>query len=239
MKNSIENEILAELKRQARPEKVAILSSFFKTGPGEYAEGDILWGVSVPDQRKVANKYYRLVGENELKMLLRQGVHEVRLTALLMLVQKFEKAKEEKEASAWVTFYLEHRAYVNNWDLVDSTAHKILGPWYFKRNRQPIYDLADSPVLWDIRIAIISTYYFIKRGDFEDTLRFASLHLGHAHDLIHKALGWMLRELGKKDELVLVDFLKEHYQKMPRTMLRYAIERFDEPLRQDFLKGRV
>jgi 3-methyladenine DNA glycosylase AlkD len=239
MKESIQLEILEELKQHARPEKVAILSSFFKTGPGDYAEGDVIWGVSVPDQRKIAYKCYRLVGQDELSSLLRHDVHEVRLTALLMLVQKFEKAKEENEAGGWVDFYLEHRAYVNNWDLVDSSAHKILGPWYFKRNRRPIYDLAASAELWDIRIAILSTLYFIRKGDFEDTLGFAKLHLGHPHDLIHKALGWMLREVGKKDEGVLVDFLKEHYRKMQRTMLRYAIERFEEPLRQDFLKGMV
>ena len=232
-------EILDELKRRARPEKVEILSSFFKTGPGEYAEGDIIWGVSVPDQRKIATKFYRLTGEEGLSRLLRNEVHEARLTALFMLVKKFEKANREEEAKRWVDFYLEHKEFVNNWDLVDTSAHKILGPWYFSRDRQPIYDLASSPGLWDIRIAILSTYYFIRRGDFADTLRFARLHLGHTHDLIHKALGWMLREVGKKDELVLVDFLKEHYQKMPRTMLRYAIERFEEPLRQDFLKGRV
>lgn len=239
MSITIHDEILRELKQHSRPEKAAFLASFFKTGPGEYAEGDVIWGVSVPNQRKIARKFYRLVEEEELSSLLRMDVHEARLTALFILVQKFEKTKEQEQAGGWVDFYLKHRAHVNNWDLVDSSAHKILGPWYYNRNRQPLYDLAASEHLWDTRIAIISTYYFIRKGDFEDTLRFAKLHLGHPHDLIHKALGWMLREIGKKDKEVLVDFLKEYYRKMPRTMLRYAIERFEEPLRQDFLKGRV
>jgi 3-methyladenine DNA glycosylase AlkD len=237
--NKSAEEILALLKNHAREEKVAVLSSFFKTGPGEYAEGDVLWGVSVPEQRKIAKKHYSHISETVLSELLHQAVHEGRLTALLMLVHKFEKAADGKEAEGWVRFYLQHKAFVNNWDLVDTSSHKILGPWFFQRDRQPIYELADSAQLWDIRIAIICTYYFIRRGDFRDTLRFARQHLHHHHDLIHKALGWMLREVGKMDQQILFDFLRENYKKMPRTMLRYAIERFEEPLRQDFLKGRV
>lgn len=229
------DEARAELRSLADPEKAAFFPSFFKSGPGEYAEGDRFLGVTVPRQRQLA-KRYRDLPERSVRSLLKDPIHECRLTALLILVLRFERGDETERARA-VDFYLNHLDWVNNWDLVDSSAHKILGPWLEDRERSLLYGLASSGHLWRQRVAMIATYHFIKRDDFEDTLALAALLRDHEHDLIHKAVGWMLREVGNRDRAVEEGFLADHYKEMPRTMLRYAIEKFDEPRRKAYLAG--
>ncbi|HHT64015.1 MAG: DNA alkylation repair protein [Bacillota bacterium] len=229
------NQIKSELGQYVNPEKAAFFPRFFKTGPGEYGEGDVFIGVTVPHQRKVARKYFKDIDLKELQLLLRDPVHEYRLTALFVLVYKYEKAREEVKKEI-VDFYLANIRYVNNWDLVDASADKILGAYLFHKDKKILYDFANSGSLWEQRIAIISTFYFIKKNYFQDTLEIAKLLLHHEHDLIHKAVGWMLREVGKRDLTTEIDFLQKHYQEMPRTMLRYAIEKFDPELREYFLK---
>ncbi len=225
-----------ELIKIGNNEKAEILSRFFKTAPGEYGEGDIFLGIKVPDQRKIAVQYSD-IDLTELVYLLKDPVHECRLTALLILVRKYEK--KEVERKEIVDFYLENTDFINNWDLVDLSAPKILGPWLYTRERSILYSLAESGDLWKQRIAVLATYFFIKKGDFTETFALSELLLNHKHDLIHKAVGWMLRETGKIDQNEEERFLKKHYKKMPRTMLRYAIERFDEEKRGKYLKGNV
>ena len=225
-----------ELIKIGNNEKAEILSRFFKTAPGEYGEGDIFLGIKVPDQRKIAVQYSD-IDLTELVYLLKDPVHECRLTALLILVRKYEK--KEVERKEIVDFYLENTDFINNWDLVDLSAPKILGPWLYTRERSILYSLAESGDLWKQRIAVLATYFFIKKGDFSETFALSELLLNHKHDLIHKAVGWMLRETGKIDQNEEERFLKKHYKKMPRTMLRYAIERFDEEKRGKYLKGNV
>lgn len=174
-----------------------------------------------------------------VQLLLRSQVHEYRLTALVILVHKFEKAKDEADKKAIVDLYISNLEYVNNWDLVDSSADKILGAYLAERDRSILYRLARTNHLWSQRIAIMATFYFIRRNEFQDTLEIAKILLKHEHDLIHKAVGWMLREVGKRDFRVEYEFLKKYYKEMPRTMLRYAIEKFEPELRQQFLKGLI
>jgi 3-methyladenine DNA glycosylase AlkD len=235
MNSSPQTELLA-LKN---PEKAAILQRFFKTGKGEYAEGDQFIGASVPQLRTIAKKHFPTLTLKEIGTLLKSPFHEFRLTALFILVLKFEKAKTESEKKVIFDFYLNHLKYINNWDLVDSSAHKIVGVYLFDKDRDIIYSLVKSQNLWEQRIAIISTFHFIRQKDFNDTLRIAEMVLTHPHDLIHKASGWMLREIGNRNFNVLFDFLVQHYQKMPRTMLRYAIEKLDPETRLAFLKGNI
>ncbi|NLC11676.1 MAG: DNA alkylation repair protein [Firmicutes bacterium] len=233
-------DIKSELRKHADPDKAAFLPKYFNAFPGGYGEGDQFIGVKVPLQRKVARKYYKNISLEELESLLREPVHEYRLTALIMLVNKFQQKKmEEEERKAIVDFYLRNISYVNNWDLVDSTADKILGAYLFDKEKALLYKLAQSGDLWKQRIAIIATFYFIRNEDYKDTLQIAKILLHHKHDLIHKAVGWALREVGKKNFQLLYNFLKEHYKNMPRTMLRYAIERFEPELRKKFLKGLI
>ena len=228
-----------ELNQYTTPEKAEFLPRFFKTNPGGYAEGDKFIGVTVPDQRKVAKKYYQDLELKEVSQLLKEPIHEYRLMALIMLVYKYEKSKTESAKKAIVDLYLNSTAHINNWDLVDLSADKILGPYLLDKDRDILYQLANSNDLWKQRIAIVTTYHFIKNKQYHDTLALAKILLHHKHDLIHKAVGWMLREIGKRDFAIEYEFLKEHYKKMPRTMLRYAIEKFEEELRQRFLKGLV
>lgn len=230
--------IIDELNENACKEKAQHHLKFFKTGSGEYGEGDKFIGVNVPIQRKIAKKYYRELNLKELKKLLRNEIHEYRSTALFMLCYKFEKATENEKNSI-VNLYLDNLAYVNNWDLVDTSAPTILGGFLFDKNRSLLYDLANSDDLWKQRIAIIATLYFIRRNDFYDTLAISEILIHHHHDLIHKAVGWMIREVGKRDKDVAIAFLQKHYTEMPRTMLRYAIEKFDEDLRKQFLKKEI
>lgn len=220
-------------------EKAEFFPRFFNAYPGGYGEGDQFLGIKVPDQRKVAKKYYRNISLEGVQILLRSPIHEYRLTALLILVYKFEKAKLDEDKDAIVDLYINNLEYVNNWDLVDASAYKILGAYLEERDRSILYRLARSNHLWSQRVAIIATLWFIRKNQFSDTLNIAEILLNHEHDLIHKAVGWMLREVGKKDFETEFEFLKMHYKQMPRTMLRYAIEKFEPELRQQFLKGLV
>lgn len=231
--------IKEELKQFADPEKAVILRRFFKAFPGGYGEGDRFMGVKVPFQRKIARKYYKKISLKETEKLLQDAFHECRLTALFILCLQFEKGCAEDDKEEIVNVYLRNLSCVNNWDLVDASAEKILGPYLINKKKDLLYELAKFENLWRQRIAIMTTFCFIKRGRFGETLELAEQFLGHDHDLIHKAVGWMLREIGKRDFQAEYDFLSQHYRKMPRTMLRYAIEKFDPPLRAKFLKGDV
>ncbi len=228
-----------DLYGYADAEKAAFLPKFFQAFPGGYGEGDQFIGVTVPHQRKTARKHFRELSLKGLEGLIRDRVHECRLTAVFILVLKYEKAKREDEREELLKFYLNNLSSINNWDLVDSSAYKILGPGLYEKDRSLLYRLAGSGNLWRERIAVISTLYFIRNKDYEDTLKLAVMLLNHEHDLIHKAVGWMLREVGNRDFDVEYEFLKENYQKMPRTMLRYAIEKFSPELRKKFLAGQV
>lgn len=233
------DEIKKELKKYIDKDKAEVLPRFFKTGKNEYGEGDLFIGVSVPNQRKVAKKYYKQIKLSEIQTLLENEIHEYRLTALLILVNKFEKTYDINERKIIVDFYLLNYMYVNNWDLVDSTAHKIVGAYLIDKNKDIIYEFANSNHLWKQRIAIMSTFYFIKQNSFEVALDISKILLHHKHDLIHKAVGWMLREIGNRQQEIELIFLNKYYNEMPRTMLRYAIEKFEEELRQKYLKGLV
>jgi len=226
--------IKQELKNLADTDKIPIYQNFFKTGKGQYGEGDIFIGVTVPNTRKIAKKYWEipliLVQE-----LLESKIHEERLLSILILVQKYQKLNYDKIAK----FYMQHNKKINNWDLVDLSADKIIGHYYFNKNRSPLCKLAKSKNLWERRTAIVSTFYFIKNNQFQDTLKISRILLRDSHDLIHKAVGWMLREVGKRDKKILEKFLKENYKKMPRTMLRYSIEKFPEEERQKYLKNKI
>jgi 3-methyladenine DNA glycosylase AlkD len=230
-------EIHKHLKKLANPEKAKILQGFFKTGPGEYGEGDRFIGIVVPVIRKLV-KQYQDTPIGEVKKLLTSAIHEERLLALLMLVQRYEKGDDGLKKIIY-GLYLESTEYINNWDLVDLSAEKIVGPYLRDRARRPLYRLAKSKGLWERRIAILSTFHFIKNHDFMDTLAISGLLLDDAEDLIHKAVGWMLREVGKRDMSAEEEFLRAHYRSMPRTMLRYAIERFPESKRKKYLNGKI
>ena len=222
------------------PEKAEFFPRFFKTGKGEYAEGDLFIGVKVPDQRSVAKEFYSKISLEELGELLSSKIHEHRLTALLILVHQFEKTKEKIKQKEIIDFYLKHIKHINNWDLVDTSCYKILGRYCFENQDSKLLDkLSESENMWEKRMAIVATMHHIKKGQFELTKNFALKNLKHPHDLMHKANGWLLREMGKMNEKELLDFLNLHYKEMPRTCLRYAIEKFDEELRQDYLKGRI
>lgn len=227
--------VIEELKERANPEKAKHSHRFFKSGPGEYAEGDKFLGINVPEQRKVAKKYRDLPAE-EIEKLLENEWHEVRLTAAMLMVYKVEKGNEE-ELEAMTKLYLKNIQAFNNWDLVDSSAHQILGRFLEDKERDLLYDFAHSNNLWMKRIAMITCFRFIRNQDYEDALNIAEILVNDEHDLIHKAVGWMLREIGNRNLETEELFLKKHYQTMPRTMLRYAIEKFDESLRLKYLNG--
>ena len=234
------NEIKSALQDLALPEKAVFFPRFFKAGKGEYAEGDEFIGVTVPDQRKIAKEYWQRISLPEIAELLSSKIHEHRHCALLMLVNKFEKEKSETEKSEIVSFYLKHKKFINNWDLVDNSAYKILGRQaYETKNDNLLRTLSREENMWSKRMAIVATMFHVKRGEFSLLKELALYNLHHPHDLMHKANGWLLREMGDKNIGELIQFLETHYQKMPRTTLRYAIEKFDEDLRQDFLKGRI
>ena len=222
------------IKSHVNPEKSKIYQRFFKTGKGEYGEGDIFLGLTVPETRAIAKQFSHL-SLNQLIPHLNSKYHEERLLALLILVNNYQKTKSQDI----IDFYLKNTKYINNWDLVDLTADKILGNYLLNKDKSILYQLVKSENLWERRISIISTFAFIKNNQFEDTLRISALLLKDKHDLIHKAVGWMLREVGKRNKPVLENFLKQNYKQMPRTMLRYAIEKFPEDLRQKYLKGGV
>ena len=221
------------LREHRNEEKAAFYPRFFKSGKGEYAEGDRFIGVVVPDQRRVA-KVFRELPPAQITKLLDDPYHECRLTGLLILVARYEQA-EETERGGLVEFYLEKLDRVNHWDLVDASAHKILGDWLLDKPRKILTVLAKSGHLWRQRVSVIACLTLIKNGEFDEIKRLSKMFLDHEHDLMHKAVGWMLREMGKMDEGELIGFLDRFAGKMPRTMLRYAIERLPEDVRRDYL----
>ncbi|KAA6319954.1 hypothetical protein EZS27_030209 [termite gut metagenome] len=227
------NEIRQELEKYIDLVKREYLPNFFKTGKGQYGEGDKFLGVIVPNIRLVAKKYksesFETIGE-----LLQSEWHECRLCALLMMVEKFKKC-DEKEKSIIYQFYLSQTAWINNWDLVDLSAPNIVGTYLLDRSRDDLYRLAGSSSLWEQRIAVVSTITLIKNNDFIDIICLSERLLTHKHDLIHKAVGWMLREMGKRDKDLLMQFLEKYATVMPRTMLRYSIEKFEEEERQYYM----
>jgi len=214
-------------------DKAIILQWFFKTGKGQYGEGDKFLGIVVPKIRKVAKDYIEL-DLKDVEKLLKSEWHEFRLTGLIILVYKFEKFKNLQEKI--YTFYLKNTKYINNWDLVDLSAAKIIGAWLLKKDREMLYKLAKSNNLWERRIAIVTTHEFIKNMEFEETIKISEILLLDNHDLIHKAVGWMLREMGKRDEKLLKQFLDKNKTIMPRTCLRYAIEKLSDEERKNYLK---
>jgi len=230
-------EIQKKLKSLSNKEKARKHQSFFKTGPGEYGEGDIFIGVTVPELRKLA-KEYKTIGINKIKQLLISEIHEERLLSLFLLIHRYSK-RDEPEKKRIYELYLKNTKFINNWDLVDSSAGHIVGAFLFDKSKKPLYDLVKSENLWERRISIMSTFYFIKRNLFSDTIKLSKILLSDKEDLIHKAVGWMLREVGKRDMSVEENFLKKYYKNMPRTMLRYAIEKFPESKRQQYLKGTI
>jgi len=236
-RDPILQQLQSELRRQADPARAVIARRFFKMGPGEYGAGDQFLGLTVPQLRTLA-KQYRALPIRETYQLLRSPIHEERLLALLLLVQAFQAGPADVQENIYRR-YLRSTKFINNWDLVDSSAEQIVGAFLRERSRLPLLPLARSPSLWERRIAILATFHFIKRGEFIPTLRIARLLLRDQEDLIHKATGWMLREVGNRSRPTLETFLRQHYRPMPRTMLRYAIERLPEPRRQAYLKGTI
>ena len=247
------NWLLDTMLQKADPTQVAGLSRFFKTGPGQYGEGDKFLGIKVPVTRQVVKACWREVGLSELEECICSEYHEVRLAALLTLVEIFTHAKRPPvkpgvtgascptrsgiSQADCVDYYLAHTAYINNWDLVDLSCYPLLGVWLLDKDRALLYELArNGKTIWEQRIGIVSTMTFIRHGQLSDTFAIADILLQHPHDLIHKAVGWLLREAGKRDKEALVEYLEPRYKTMPRTMLRYAIEKFPEAERQPYLK---
>lgn len=226
-----------ELEKYIKSDKVAILSGFFKTGKAGYGENDRFIGVAVPDQRRVAKSFYRDISIADTVELLKSPVHEHRLTALIILIEKFSKTRDESVKKAIYDAYIKNIEFVNNWDLVDVSAPHISGPYLYDKPRKQIFTFARSGNLWKQRVAMITTFYFIRKLDFDDAFKIADILIDHPHDLIHKAVGWMIREIGNRDRQAELEYLAPRYRKMPRTMLRYAIEKFEEPLRKSFLAG--
>jgi len=230
--------VTSELLSLADKERAKNLAWFFKTGKGDYGEGDNFLGITVPLERGVAGKHFREAGLKDIEKLLDSLFHEIRLTAVFMLVEKY-KAADEIHKKEIYDFYLSHTAGINNWDIVDASAHKIVGDWLRDKKRKPLYKLARSKNLWEKRISIISTFAFIAGNDLDDAYKLAEILLKDKHDLIHKAVGWVLRECGKKDKARLKEFIAAHGTGMPRTALRYAIEKFPETERKKILKETV
>ncbi len=259
------NPLLSRMQRLADPSQVAGLSRFFKTGPGQYGEGDKFLGIKVPGTRQAVKECWKDLTMEDLEECISSEYHEVRLAALLALVEIFKHSKSGPKLAPGVAgiskeqcvqFYLSHTDYINNWDLVDLSCYPLLGVWLLDKDRSLLYDFArNGRTIWEQRIGIVSTMTFIREGQLEDTFAIADILLYHPHDLIHKAVGWLLREAGKRDRAALESYLKgvipggdisvmpdsdrasSRYQTMPRTALRYAIEKFPEPLRQFYLSG--
>lgn len=230
-------EIRKAISKQKNPTQAIILQRFFKTGKGEYGEGDIFYGIKVPEQRMVA-KQFKDLAFDDLKELIKSKVHEERLIAAFILVDQYKRGDEKKKKIVF-DFYLKNRKGINNWDLVDLSAPKIVGAYLIDKEKKLLYKFANSKDLWEKRISIISTQTFIREYFFEDTLNISKILLQDKHDLIHKAVGWMLREIGNRDLETEEEFLKKHYKAMPRTMLRYAIEKFPEQKRIAYLRGKI
>ncbi|MDQ3684141.1 MAG: DNA alkylation repair protein [Acidobacteriota bacterium] len=229
--------IREELEASGDPGGASILQKFFKTGPGEYGEGDVFRGIRIPVLRKLSAKYHDL-SLPHVEQLLQSPFHEDRMLAVLIFIRRYGRGDEATKAKVY-RLYLKNRKFINNWDLIDVSAAHVVGAFLWDKDRGMIHRLAQSNNLWDRRIAIISTFYFIRRGEFDETLAVARILLLDAGDLIHKAVGWMLREVGNRSLEVEEDFLHVHYRQMPRTMLRYAIEKFPDAKRKQYLKGEV
>lgn len=227
--------ILSALKKHSNKEKAAFFPRFFKTGKGQYGEGDQFWGVKVPNNRLVAKKYFAQCTVDDFSELLEHPIHEVRLCALLMMVYRVQSKKFPDMRKELYQLYIKKTKYINNWDLVDSSAAQIVGAWLEDKNKDILYRWAKKGHLWEQRIAVIATFHYIRKGQFEDTIALCKLLLRHEHDLIHKATGWMLREAGNRNLDTLIYFLAEHHEEMPRTMLRYAIEKLNEDTRKRIL----
>jgi 3-methyladenine DNA glycosylase AlkD len=227
-----------ELRALASPETAAILQGFFKTGKGQYGEGDIFLGIKVPVLRSLVKQHHNAANLACVARLLNSKYHEERLFALLLLIQLYQRADEAGQHTAY-DLYLGNTRRINNWDLVDLSAQYLVGRHLEQRPRKVLHQLARSELLWERRIAIVATHHFIRRNDFADTLKIARTLLQDEHDLMHKAVGWMLREVGKRDLAAEEGFLLKHYRDMPRTMLRYAIERFPEAKRKKYLNGKM
>jgi 3-methyladenine DNA glycosylase AlkD len=230
-------DIQQKLAALADPVRASSSQRYFKTGPGGYGEGDSFRGIRVPVLRSICREYQE-ISITEAERLLVSSFHEDRLLALLLLVRRYGKGDAATREKIY-RLYLKKTKYINNWDLVDSSAGDIVGAYLWDKDREPLYKLAVSHNLWERRIAIIATSYFIRRDDFQDTLNIAGMLLDDHEDLLHKGVGWMLREVGNRDRVTEEKFLREHYRAMPRTMLRYAIEKFPEDERQRYLKGEV
>lgn len=232
-------QIIDVLTSNSDPKKAKTMQKYFKSGKGEYGEGDEFLGLTVPVQRMIAKEFYKELNFIEIQELLDSKIHEYRLTGILILVLKYEKTKDQEVRNEIVAFYLKNSLRFNNWDLVDSGCYKILGHYVFHNHKEEIlYKLAQSEHLWEKRIAVVSTYYFIKNKSLNIVPEMVLMNLNHPHDLMHKANGWMLREMGNIDEAMLLDFLDEYATQLPRTSLRYAIEKLDVSLRQYYLKLR-
>ena len=229
--------IRRKLQQLGSKDKAKVLQRFFKTGPGEYGEGDVFIGVRVPDLRKLA-KEYQAITIKEVMQLLMSTIHEERFFALLILVSKYSKGNETVKKKIY-ELYLQNTQFINSWDLVDGSAQHIVGAFLMDKGKKPLYLLAKSKNLWERRIAILSTFHFIKHDNYAETLKISKILLSDEQDLIHKAVGWMLREIGKRHITTEEIFLRKYYKKMPRIMLRYAIEKFPEPKRQKYLKGKI
>ncbi len=229
-------EIINDLKACSSPQIAEHSQRFFKTGKGEYGEGDKFLGIRVPELRKISKKYAHL-NLKKTSELLRSPFHEIRLVSLFILIRHYEKAGQDNKEKI-VDLYLANTNYINNWDLVDASAHKILGDYLLDKKRDLLYELAASEILWERRIAIMTTFNFVKNGSYRDTMKLSGILINDKEDLIHKVVGWMLREVGKKSLDTEISFLNKHAEQMPRTMLRYAIEKFPEDLRQKYLQKR-
>jgi len=225
--------LTAKLQSLANPARAVQSQRYFKTGPGQYGEGDMFLGLDTPTITKVIQEFWQNLDFDDLEKLFHSPIHEYRTVAVSTLRRQFAKLSDRRQQI--YDFYLAHTSRINNWDLVDISAPNVVGWYLFDKPRQKLYDLAKSPLLWDRRIAVISTLYFIRENQFEDAVRISENLLGDSHDLIHKAVGWALREVGKRDLKSLTDFLDQHTLHMPRTMLRYAIEKLPEPQRRQYL----
>ena len=237
------NPLLTEIQSLRDDSQAAVLSRFFKTGPGQYGEGDVFLGVKVPQTRHVVKKYWQEVSFDNLSECLASQYHEVRLAALLTLVQIFKQATVKNDINLQrrcIDFYLAHIGAVNNWDLVDLSCYELLGTWLLDKDRSLLYQMArHGKSIWEQRIGIVSTMQFVRHGEIDDTLAIAEILLTHPHDLIHKAVGWLLREVGKRDRAALTVFLMAHKAAMPRTALRYAIEKYSPEERRRWLAKRL
>lgn len=228
------NLLVKKIKSLSSPNKAIIFQRFFKTGKGQYGENDVFIGVTVPQVRQIAKEFCSLPFI-EVQKLLNNKIHEIRLTGLLILVYKYQKTDAEKDKKAIYNFYIKNLKAVNNWDLVDTSTPNIVGNYLLDKNKQILYKLAGDKNLWKRRVSMLACFAFIKNRDFTDAIKIAEIHLSDKHDLMHKAVGWMLREIGKKDLPVLLAFLEANYNQIPRTTLRYAIERLEEKQRLKYL----